>query len=97
MATITAPYRHNEFMAGVQFTDGVAESKRPATLEYFKARGYTVTESPVPTPTPGDDWTLDALRDYARTNGIDLGGATRKDDVLDVITAPAESADAPTT
>lgn len=89
MATITSPTPHNEFMAGVQFTDGKATSSKRSTLEYFRRIGYTVTEAPVPSPTPGEDWTVDSLRDYAQTNDIDLAGATRKDDILDVITAPA--------
>lgn len=34
---------------------------------------------------PNDGWKVDELRDYAKTNDIDLGGATKKADILKAI------------
>ena len=36
---------------------------------------------------PDDTWTLAQLRSYASEQGVDLAGATRKDDVLAAVTA----------
>lgn len=35
--------------------------------------------------TPDESWTLEELREYAKANGVDLHGATKKADVLDAV------------
>jgi len=42
-------------------------------------------ESQGPSGDPDESWTLAQLGEYAASHGIDLGGATRKADVLDAI------------
>ena len=41
--------------------------------------------------------TVAELRDYARANGIDLAGATKKDDIVAAIQAAEQTRAAPTT
>ena len=36
---------------------------------------------------PGTSWTVVELKAYAEENGIDLGGATKKDDIIAVMSA----------
>lgn len=46
------------------------------------------------TPTaPSKSWKVDELTAYATEHGIDLGGATKKADILAVIEAAAKAAD----
>lgn len=42
MAQIIAPEPHNNFMNGVQFVNGQAESSKASTLDYFTKIGYRV-------------------------------------------------------
>jgi hypothetical protein len=39
---------------------------------------------------PSESWTVKQLTAYAAANMIDLAGATRKDDILDVLAATAD-------
>lgn len=41
--------------------------------------------------SPDSTWKVADLKAYAAGNGIDLGDATKKDDVLEVITAGSET------
>lgn len=52
------------------------------------AQGFTLAPEAAPAPA-FDSLTLAELRQYAVENSIDLGAATRKADVLDVIRAAA--------
>jgi len=38
--------------------------------------------SEVPEGDPGESWTVAQLRAFAEANGIDIAGATKKDDIL---------------
>lgn len=49
-------------------------------------RDFRRTPSDSPAGNPFDAWTIDQLREYAATNGIDLGGATRKAELVAAIT-----------
>ena len=40
--------------------------------------------------TPDPSWTVAELKDHAATNDIDLGGATKKDEILSAINAAGE-------
>lgn len=40
---------------------------------------------------PSKSWKVGDLKEFAVSNGIDLGSATKKDDILAVITAAAEN------
>lgn len=46
-----------------------------------------------PSGEPGASWTVGELKAYAEENGIDLGGATKKDDIIAVISAHSETED----
>lgn len=41
--------------------------------------------------TPDESWKAPELKAYAKENGIDLGSATRKDDILAALAAAATS------
>lgn len=53
MALIVAPTPHDEFMCGVQFINGEAESGKASTLNYFRAIGYDVLRNISDPPDPG--------------------------------------------
>lgn len=63
-----------------------------------KMRGYTLangkTQAAQTTTAvegdPSESWTVKQLTAYAETNHIDLAGATRKGDILDVLAATAD-------
>lgn len=40
--------------------------------------------------TPDESWKVAELKDYADHNGVDLGDATKKSDILNVIAGPAD-------
>lgn len=40
------------------------------------------------TPEPSENWTVKQLRDHAEVAGIDLAGASTKDDILAALSAP---------
>lgn len=67
-------------VAGVDFRDGVGETTDRSALAYFARQGYQIGE--------GDGLaalTVSELREHAERAGIDLTGATRKADIIDVI------------
>lgn len=89
MAEIRTPVKgFTGQVAGVQFTDGVGETEDVAALAYFERHGYDIVpEEQEPDPLypegdPTEKWTVDQLKAYATTNGIDLKGATTKADIL---------------
>lgn len=55
--------------------------------------GWTREGAKAATPrsdTPDKSWKVDELVQFAADKSIDLGGATKKDDILAVLNAPAE-------
>jgi hypothetical protein len=58
----------------------VAKSMAPRMLGYVPV-GKTAS----PQGDPDESWTLAQLNEYAAGRNLDLGGATRKADVLDAI------------
>lgn len=78
--------------AGIHFAMGKAEVKEGWVLDWFKEHGYTVTEKPAPaapaadsTADPLDKMKIEELKAYAEENGIDLGEAKKKDEILAAI------------
>ncbi len=70
--------------AGVQFAYGKAEVNEGWVLDWFKEHGYKVTEKTAE-PKSLDKMTVDELKAYAEANGIDLGDAKNKSDILEAI------------
>lgn len=70
--------------AGIQFAYGKAEVAEGWVLDWFKEHNYTVTEKN-PAADPLDKMKLDELKAYAAEKGIDLGEATKKDEILAAI------------
>lgn len=68
--------------AGVHFANGKAEIPEGWALDWYKKHGYKVTEKAADI----SKMKVDELKAYAAENGIDLGEATKKEDILAVIT-----------
>jgi hypothetical protein len=66
---------------GVQFAYGKAEVHEGWVLNWYKEHGYKVTEK----ATDIDKMTVEQLKEYATANNIDLGDATKKAEILDII------------
>lgn len=95
--TISTPVRsYSGVVAGVQFQDGTAtvESLAPSARAYFERAGYvlgtveadTTTGDQGPAPASFDGMKVADLRAYADTHDIDLGDATKKADIVAVLT-----------
>lgn len=56
-------------------------------------REWVDAEKSARSDSPDSTWKVAELKAYADENGIDLDGATKKDDVLAVITANAKTED----
>lgn len=69
--------------AGVHFANGKAEIPEGWAVEWFKEHGYTVTEKGVDLST----MKVDDLKAYAAEKGIDISGATKKEEILEAIKA----------
>lgn len=97
MATITAPVKEfNGVVAGVNFTDGKADTDNESAIAYFERQGYGVDKPAEDNDEEGPagnlaDLSVPKLRDYAKKKGIDLGGAKNKPEVL----AAIEKAESP--
>lgn len=79
MAKIHAPNKnYNGLSASVMFVNGIGECTDPHLISWFKAKGYEVVEE----NTELDEMTVKELKEYAETNEIDLGNATKKADIL---------------
>ena len=72
--------------AGVHFAYGKAEVREGWVLDWYREHGYKVTEKE-PVVKTIDDMTVQELKAYAEENGIDLGDASKKEDILAVIKA----------
>jgi len=83
MAKIYAPNKaYNGETASIHFANGVGETERPELIAWFQEHGYkaVVPEKAV------TDMTVAELKAYADGKGIDLGGLTKKEDILTKIT-----------
>lgn len=96
MAKIIAPVKGHtgESVAGVMFTNGVAETDNQAAIAYFLRRGYTVEQElvlsqPFPDGEPDKSWKSAELKHYAAAHEIDIAGASNKDEILAAIVAAA--------
>lgn len=89
MAKIKAPNeQYTGVSAGVSFVNGVGECDDPERLKWFVRSGYMVEEETAQEPaadTELDKLTVPELKDHAAKAGIDLGDATKKDDILAAI------------
>lgn len=78
---------------GLNFVDGKAETDVTSAIAYFIRHGYSVedTEGEDATPeAPNEEWTVEQLREHAAAHEVDLGGATKKADILAALTAPQD-------
>lgn len=91
MAKVIAPnQQYSGLSATVMFVNGVGETDDLHLLEWFKSRGYTVEHTEPEKGENQDDipiekMTVAQLKEYAAKHEIDLGEATKKEDVLKVI------------
>lgn len=69
--------------AGVHFAYGKAEVAEGWVLDWYREHGYKVT--PKDTEDEFSTMKVDELKAYAAKNGIDLGTATKKDEILAVL------------
>lgn len=72
--------------AGIQFAYGKAEVAEGWVLDWFKEHGYKVTEK-----EPANDFDkmkIDDLKAYAAENGIDLGEAKTKAEIIAFLKNP---------
>ncbi|GAB2519489.1 hypothetical protein [Paramicrobacterium agarici] len=99
MAKINTPVKgFTGTVVGVNFADGVGETEDAGKLAYFRRQGYTVEESAkresktveIPEGKPEEKWTNAQLTAYAEREQIDLDGATKKGDIIAVLTKPSE-------
>lgn len=108
MAKIIAPNdKFNGKRAGVAFVDGKAETDDESAIRYFAKHGYKVEgkakKAPRTAPAvpkvedaatdPLAGLTVEDLRALAAEQDIDLGEATKKDDIKAVIAAAVPVAD----
>lgn len=89
-----------DVIAGVAFVQGVGQTDDEPALAYFARHGYAVTDDvderagvDVPDGDPVVAWTKAQLVAYAAREGVELGDAKNKDDVLAVIVAAKKPAD----
>lgn len=99
--TVNHPDEHfSGRVANVDFANGKAETDNEGSLAYFRRHeGYKISggsrrsSSSQPEDKPLDKRTVKELQAYADEHGIDLGKATKKDDILEVIGAAEEQQD----
>lgn len=63
----------------------VADSK-----DHRYTTGYRTPGSAAKSETPDKTWKVDELKAYAAEHSIDLGEATKKDDIIAVLNKPAD-------
>lgn len=94
MTKVYAPNKqYTGLSASVMFVNGVGETDEPHLLEWFESKGYSVEQpelEPGQATSPNGDvpiekMTVPQLKDYAAQNKIDLGEASKKEDILKVI------------
>lgn len=80
MAQIIAPNRgYTGMTASVPFAGGIGYTDDDHLIDWFKSHGYEVKSN---VEKPVDLMTVSELRAYADGKGIDLGNATKKEDIL---------------
>ena len=85
MAKIIAPNKgYTGMTASVPFAGGVGYTDDEHLIAWFQTHKYTVDTS---AEKPVDMMTVAELRAYAEGKGIDLGTATKKEDILAAIKA----------
>lgn len=95
MARITAPTPgFNDSISTVRFTDSVAITDDIAVIGYCQGAGYVVEydDAPAAEFPEGEvspEWTVAQLKAWAKAHDCDLGEATKKADIFDAITNPA--------
>ena len=89
MPKVTTPVEgFTGVVVGVSFTDGVGETEQEGALAYFRRHGYQIGEPEedgevvIPEGKPGKQWNKAQLAAFAEREGIDLGDASTKDDML---------------
>lgn len=80
-------------VAGVTFADGTGETNDEGAIAYFERHGYTIDDEPpaFPEGDPTDAWKVDQLKAYAAAHGIDLGAASKKDEIVAAIAAAKQA------
>lgn len=71
--------------AGVEFVQGIGHCTNPHLISWFQEKGYTVVEEDKDEDLDFKKMTVKKLKEYAEANGIDLGEATKKADILEKI------------
>jgi hypothetical protein len=71
--------------AGVEFVQGIGHCTNPHLIPWFVEKGYTVVEEDKDEDLDFKKMTVKKLKEYAEANGIDLGEATKKADILEKI------------
>lgn len=93
MAKVKAPNeQYTGISASVSFVNGVGETSDQALLDWFRSHGYEVEEEVLKEANENPEADLDKmtapqLKAYAEKNEIDLGDATKKEDILSAIKA----------
>lgn len=84
MTEIYAPNKdYTGIVAGVVFNEGMGETNDKRLINWFQEKGYKIIEEKKEKTV--DEMTVDELKVYAVANEIDLGEATKKADILEVI------------
>lgn len=52
----------------------------------WEGEGDDESDEEIPEGDPSEDWKVDQLKAYAEREGVDLGGATKKADILTAVT-----------
>ena len=75
----------------IQTGTGIVVSVDDSKDERFASgwKPYDGTESAPKSDTPDKSWKVDELKAYAAEHSIDLGEATKKDDIIAVLTKPS--------
>lgn len=87
MAKVLAPNKqYNGLSATVMFVNGAGETDNPNLLAWFESKGYEVQRAEEEQKDiPIEKMTVSQLKDYAKQNNIELGEATKKEDILQAI------------
>ncbi|MEF2969242.1 SAP domain-containing protein [Paenibacillus sp. M1] len=87
MAKVIAPNKqYSGISAGVPFANGVGETDNPNLLKWFESKGYEVGRpEPEQDNIPIEKMTVPQLKEYAALKKIDLGEASKKEDILKTI------------
>ena len=98
MAKIYCPNKdYTGVSASVSFVDGKGETDNKHLIKWFKEHGYKVEDGKPKTDEGGeggiDKMTVKELKAYAKENGIDLGDANTKAEIIAAIEAAEADVD----